>query len=166
LSVWREQALIEAPVERVWDLIGDPNRHPEWWPIVIEVEGLPRIEAGATYMQVSRIASGGTIESIFQIEELDEMREIKLTCTEYGTYGRWLLTEAQDATFADLEMGFASDRASLGAGQNIYWGLLRVPLAKRYLRTWAEASLAGLRAAIDDQPARDRSDASAPSPPA
>jgi uncharacterized protein YndB with AHSA1/START domain len=163
MSVWREQALIGAPVVRVWDLIGDPNRHPEWWPMVIEVEGLPRIEAGATYRQVSRVI-GGTVETTFQIEELDEMREIKLTCTRYGTYARWLITEAQGATFTDLEIGFASDRASLGAGQSIFWGMVRAPLAKRYLRAWAEASLAGLRTAIDAQSADDRSDASTRSP--
>lgn len=130
----------------MWELVGDPNRHPEWWPLVIEVEGLPRLEAGATYRQVSRVLKG-TVETMFQIEELEEMREIRVTCTQYGTYSRWLITEAQGGTFADLEMGFASDRASLGAGQSIYWGLLRAPLAKRYLRTWAEQSLAGLRSA-------------------
>jgi uncharacterized protein YndB with AHSA1/START domain len=149
MSTWREQTLIPASIERVWELVGDPNRHPEWWPTVIEVEGLPRIEAGATYRQVSRVV-GGTVDTTFRIDELDEMREIKLTCTRYGTYSRWLITEAQDATFADVEMGFASDRASLGAGQNILWGMVRAPLAKRYLRTWADASLSGLRAAIDE----------------
>jgi uncharacterized protein YndB with AHSA1/START domain len=163
MSVWREQALIEAPVERVWDLIGDPNRHPEWWPSVIDVDGLPRIEAGVTYKQVSR-AIGGPIETTFQIDELDEMREIKLTCTTYGTYARWLITEAQDATFADLELGFASDRASLGAGQSVLWGTLRAPLARRYLRAWAQESLAGLRAAVDGEPADDHSARSALTP--
>jgi len=140
VSLWREQALIEAPVERVWDLIGDPNRHPQWWPMVLEVEGLPRIEQDATYRQVTRSPTG-SIETTFKIEELDEMREIKVTCTDYGTYARWLITEAQDATFAHVEVGFESDRASLG--------LLRAPLAKRYLRAWADASLAGLRRAIE-----------------
>lgn len=152
--------MIPAPIERVWALVGDPNRHPEWWPTVIDVEGLPRIEAGATYRQVSR-AVGGTVDTTFRIDELDEMREIKLTCTRYGTYARWLITEAQDATFTDLELGFASDRASLGAGQNIFWGMVRAPLAKRYLRTWADASLSGLRAAIDE--ASERAAPSGPS---
>jgi uncharacterized protein YndB with AHSA1/START domain len=27
-----QQTFIDAPVERVWELVGDPNRHPEWWP--------------------------------------------------------------------------------------------------------------------------------------
>ena len=155
LSVWREQALIEAPVERVWDLIGDPNRHPEW-PLVVEVEGLPRIEQDATYRQVSLTPRGGTVETTFQIEKLDELREIKVRCTDYRTYAHWLITGAQDATFADLEIGFESNRAELG--------LLRAPLARRYLRAWAEAPLDGLRAAIDDRSTRDRSDASTHSP--
>ena len=79
------------------------------------------------------------------------MREIKVTCTDYGTYARWLITKAQGATFAHVEVGFESDRASLG--------LLRAPLAKRYLRAWAEASLAGLRRALEA--ARDPSGAPA-----
>jgi len=33
-----QQAFIEAPVERVWELVGDPNRHPEWWPEMLEIE--------------------------------------------------------------------------------------------------------------------------------
>ena len=38
VSRCRRQAFIEAPVEVVWDLIADVERHPEWWPRVIEVE--------------------------------------------------------------------------------------------------------------------------------
>jgi hypothetical protein len=50
-----------------------------------------------------------------------------------------LLTETQDATFADIELGFESDRTSLG--------VLRAPLAKRFLRRWLEMSLVGLHRA-------------------
>ena len=64
---------------------------------------------------------------------------VKLTCQDYGTYARWLLTETQDATFADIELGFESDRTSLG--------VLRAPLAKRFLRRWLEMSLVGLHRA-------------------
>jgi len=141
VTTYREQAVIDAPVEEIWELVGDPNRHPEWWPLVLEVDGLPKIEQDATYRQVSRVAGGKKIETTFQIQKLDEMREIKLVCTDYGTYADWLITPAQDATFADIEIGFRSDRASLG--------VLRAPLAKRYLRAWADASLEGLRRAIE-----------------
>jgi uncharacterized protein YndB with AHSA1/START domain len=33
-----QQVFIDAPIERVWELVGDPNRHPEWWPEMLEVE--------------------------------------------------------------------------------------------------------------------------------
>ncbi len=80
----------------------------------VEVEGLPRIEQDATYRQVSLTPRGGTVETTFQIEKLDELREIKVRCTDYRTYAHWLITGAQDATFADLEIGFESNRAELG----------------------------------------------------
>ena len=32
----RRQIMVDAPFERVWELIGDVNRHPEWWPRVEE----------------------------------------------------------------------------------------------------------------------------------
>lgn len=38
MSDCRGQAYIEAPVQVVWDLIADVERHPEWWPRVLEIE--------------------------------------------------------------------------------------------------------------------------------
>jgi len=38
MSEARQQAYIEAPVEIVWDLLADVDRHPEWWPRVLSVE--------------------------------------------------------------------------------------------------------------------------------
>jgi hypothetical protein len=38
VSDCRQQAWIEAPVEVVWDLIADVNRHLEWWPRVVDVQ--------------------------------------------------------------------------------------------------------------------------------
>ena len=139
VSTWREQVLIEASIQEVWDLVGDPNRYPEWWPDAVEVEGLPRVEPNATYRQVTRFL-GANVESTFRIEKLDDMREIKVVCADFGTNSRWLITAAQDATVAEVELGFESNRASLGP--------LRAPLAKRYLRTWAAETIGGLRGAV------------------
>jgi uncharacterized protein YndB with AHSA1/START domain len=50
VSVCRSQALIHAPADRVWDLVGQPNRHPEWWPRVIEVRG-ERFDEGSAAEQ-------------------------------------------------------------------------------------------------------------------
>jgi uncharacterized protein YndB with AHSA1/START domain len=32
MSEVHEQALIDAPVASVWELVGDPRRYPEWLP--------------------------------------------------------------------------------------------------------------------------------------
>ncbi|MGI9557228.1 MAG: SRPBCC family protein [Solirubrobacterales bacterium] len=141
MSAWREQALIDAPVEEVWKLIGDPNRHPEWWPLVVQVDDLHRIEQDATYRQVTVNPRGdGTMETTFKIEHLEDMREITTQCQDTGMWANWRFTEAQNETFAELEIGFESDRLELG--------VLRAPLAKRYLRRFAEESLEGLRKAV------------------
>jgi ribosome-associated toxin RatA of RatAB toxin-antitoxin module len=41
MSEVRQQVLIEASPEVVWELITDVNRHPEWWPDVEEVHCVP-----------------------------------------------------------------------------------------------------------------------------
>lgn len=66
------QAFIEAPVERVWQLVGDPNRHPDWWPEMLEVE-------------CADLAEG--------------CREVSIFCDGTGVTTRFALTEAQGGTF-------------------------------------------------------------------
>jgi hypothetical protein len=109
MGSWRQQAVIDAPVDVVWGLVGDPNRYPEWAHNVIEVTGLPEVGQGAAFRQQSRLPIGSTTTT-FVIDKLDEMREIRLHCTLSGYYSRWLLTEAQDATFADVEIGMEPSR--------------------------------------------------------
>jgi uncharacterized protein YndB with AHSA1/START domain len=102
---YREQALIEAPVEEVWNLVGDPRRYPEWaGEEFVEVTGLPEVQKGAEYEQVTRSPSGQA-RTTFTIETLDDLHEIRLRCNESGFYARWELTEADGGTFADVEIG-------------------------------------------------------------
>jgi uncharacterized protein YndB with AHSA1/START domain len=37
MSDSRQQVWIDAPLKVVWELIADINRHPQWWPRVVEV---------------------------------------------------------------------------------------------------------------------------------
>ena len=46
---WRQQALIDAPVQEVWSYVGDPARFPEWAHNVINVTGLAEVEEGAEF---------------------------------------------------------------------------------------------------------------------
>ena len=101
----RKQTLIEAPVEQVWAYVGDPRSYPEWAGNVLSVTGLATVEAEAEFQQVSK-SPLGTSETTFRIEELDELRTIKLRCEQSGYYSRpWVLTEAQSQTFAEVEIG-------------------------------------------------------------
>lgn len=134
MSVCRSQALISAPLSRVWDLVGDPRRHPEWWPRVVEVRG-ERFDEGTNYAQITRDPTGRS-ETFWRVERLEDLREIQMRCTQTGTYSRWLLTEAQGNTFVDVEFGM--DPTRLG------YRIFDATLGKAYFRRWLEQSLAAL----------------------
>ena len=144
MSSWRQQALIEAPVESVWELVGDPNRYPEWAADVISVTGLATIDEGSTYRQVSKSPLGKT-ETTFMIEELDELREIKLRCTRSGYYSRWLLTETQDGTFVDAEIGIEPTKLPYRASHAAAGG-------KRYFRRLVDGAIDGIRSVVERTP--------------
>ena len=81
MSSSRSQALIKAPPGRIWELVGDPRRHPEWWPRVIEVRG-ESFEEGSNYAQVTR-STMGSVETVMRVERLEEVREIRMRCDEH-----------------------------------------------------------------------------------
>jgi uncharacterized protein YndB with AHSA1/START domain len=137
MSAAKRQALIDAPVDSIWDLVGNPTRHPEWWPRVIEVEG-QRFDEGDQYVQVTR-GPVGSAETTFLIERMDDLKEVRLTCMTTGTYAHWLLTGAQGGTFVDLEMGMDPKRL----GEKLF----DAALGRRYFKRWAEESIDGLERA-------------------
>ena len=59
-------------------MIGDPERYPEWWPSVVEVNG-ENYDAGEEFVQVSR-GPMGKVETRYLIDECDEPAEIRMTC--------------------------------------------------------------------------------------
>jgi uncharacterized protein YndB with AHSA1/START domain len=138
MSAHRQQAHLDAPLEAVWSLVGAPSRYPEWWPRVIEVRG-ERFEEGDEYAQVTRQPTANTVHSNFLIERRDDLREIRMSCQLTGTYAHWFLTAAQGGTFVELEMGLEPRRL----GHRLF----DMTLGRRYLRSWSEQSLDGLRKA-------------------
>ena len=99
----RQQALIEVPVETLWELVGDVRRHPEWWPRIIDVQ-CEELEQGCTFRQVTK-AAVGKVETDILVERLEGCRELQLRCLDTGTCSRWLLTSTQEGTFVDVELG-------------------------------------------------------------
>ena len=141
MSVSRRQALIHAPPSRIWELVGDPRRHPEWWPRVIEVRG-EKFDEGSNYAQVTRDPTG-TVESTMRVEKLEEVNEIRMRCLQTGTYSRWLLTEAQGDTFVDVEFGMDP----ISVGNRIF----DATLGRLYFRRWLDQSLAALEEVVADR---------------
>lgn len=139
MSTHREQVHLDAPIEAVWELVGTPTRHPEWWPRIIEVRG-ERFEEGDEYAQVIKDPIGGKTESNFLLERCETLREIRMSCQLTGMYADWLLTEAQGGTFVELEMGLEPKRL----GDRVF----DRALGQSYFRRWASQSLDGLREAL------------------
>jgi uncharacterized protein YndB with AHSA1/START domain len=137
MSAHRQHALLDAPLEVVWELVGTPSRYPEWWPRVIEVRG-ERFEEGDEYAQVTKDPIG-TSKSNFLLERLEDLREIRMTCQLTGMYANWLLTPAQGGTFVEVEMGMQARRL----GDRIF----DRALGRTYFRHWTNQSLDALREA-------------------
>ena len=140
----REQRLIDAPVEVVWGLLGDPNRHPEWWPRVVEVE-CEGLEAGCTYREVVQTPLGRD-DMLVRVDALEDCKELLIRCVNTGTFVQMLLTEAQDGTFVDARFGM--EPAKL---QSRVFDLVA---GKRYFRAWLRDSLAAMQEAARGRLAR------------
>jgi hypothetical protein len=148
MSLCRQHAWINAPPQKIWELVGDPNRHSQWWPRVLDVqcEGL---EEGCVYRQVYS-SPMGVIETDVSVERLDDCHELRVRCLNTGTYTRWLMTAAQGGTFIDAEFGLDP--------QTVRTRVFDQLAGKRYFRRWLEESLDALEAVTSQS--EDRAKAS------
>jgi Polyketide cyclase / dehydrase and lipid transport len=138
-----QQVFIDAPPETVWQLVGDPNRHPDWWPEMIEVE-CADLRDGCRYR--------GVVKGLFRpqehdllIERLDTCQEVCIACKGTGVSTRFVLTSAQGGTF--VEGRFAIEPNSVGMK------VVGAVTGRRYMRSWLERSLENLRHAAEQVPA-------------
>jgi hypothetical protein len=141
MSACRVQAQVDVPPDTLWELVGNVERHPEWWPRVVGVqcEGL---EEGCSYRQVLK-SPMGVVETDVSIERLDDCRELTLRCLDTGTYAHWLMAEAQGGTFLDVEFGLDPKSTRLR--------VFDVVAGRRYFRRWLEESIDALRKAANER---------------
>jgi uncharacterized protein YndB with AHSA1/START domain len=145
MASFRQQALIDAPLEEVWTMVSDPVKGPQWSEDVVAVTGVPtKIEKGSVFEMTSRGPMGIKATTPFRVEKFDDMHEIKMTCQVSGFYSRWVLTEAQGGTFTELELGFdkLEHRRPLSATT------VAALHTKSYLRRTVDKLLDGLRRAV------------------
>ena len=139
----RQQAFIDAPPERIWELVGDPNRHPDWWPDVLEVE-CADLREGCRYRGVVKGPFRAS-EHDLVIERLDTCQEVCITCVGTGVTTRFVLTAAQGGTF--VEGHFAIEPNSIGTK------VVAIVSGRRIMRSWLERSLENLKAVAERAPA-------------
>jgi uncharacterized protein YndB with AHSA1/START domain len=142
MSEARQQAYIDAPVEDVWHLLEDVDRHPEWWPRVVEVE-CEGMEAGCTYREVVQTPFGKD-EMALRVDRLEDCKELLIRCVNTGTFVRFALTEAQDGTFLDASFGMEPSK--------LKYRMFDMVVGRRYFRSWLEQSLEAMQRACG-QPA-------------
>jgi uncharacterized protein YndB with AHSA1/START domain len=142
MSEVHEQTVLDAPVSAVWELVGDPARYAEWLPRVFEIQG-ERFEEGAEFVQVSRHPLVGRNEAHFLIDEMDELREIRMHCTISGMFAHWQLTEAQGGTF--LHAAFGMD--PLRPRDRV----IDFTVGRRFFRRWLTEAVDGLKSAVDQR---------------
>jgi polyketide cyclase/dehydrase/lipid transport protein len=141
MSCYRQQAHIDVPPATLWELVGNVERHSEWWPRVIDVH-CDGLEEGCSYRQVFQ-SPIGVIETDVSVERLAGCQELLLRCLDTGTYTRWLLTEAQGGTFIDAEFGLDPKTTRTR--------VFDVVAGKRYFRRWLDESIEGLRRAAHEE---------------
>jgi uncharacterized protein YndB with AHSA1/START domain len=144
MASWKQQTLIEAPVQEVWELLIDPKRGPDWSEDVIAVTGVPiRIEKGTVFELTGRGPLGIKATTPHRVEEFDDMHEIKMQCQVSGFYSHWLLTKAQGGTFTELELGVEPlEQRTLSARA------MAALHTKSFLRRTADKTLDGLQRAV------------------
>jgi uncharacterized protein YndB with AHSA1/START domain len=140
MSAVREQALLDAPVPKVWELIGNPARYPEWFPRVLEIEG-ERYEEGGRFVMVTQHPVVGRDEPHMLIDEMNDLHEIRMHCTVSGMFVHWQLTDAQGGTFVDAEFGMDPIRARDH--------VIDRTVGRRFFRRWLDEAVDGLKRAAE-----------------
>ena len=144
MSVVHEHVLLDAPSSTVWELVGDPRRYPEWLPRVFEIQG-ERFEERAEFVQVSKQPLFGRSEAYFQIDRMNELREIRMHCTVSGMFVHWRLTDAQGGTFVDAVFGMEPLRRRDR--------VIDFTVGRRFFRRWLVEAVESLkRATRGDSP--------------
>jgi hypothetical protein len=135
---------IEAPLEHVWELVGDPNRHPDWWPDVIEAE-CADIREGCRYRGVVK-GPFGAAEHALLLERLEDCREVSIYCEGTGVTTRFVLAEAQGGTFVEGNFGIEPN----SIGLKVFGALA----GRRIMSSWLQKSLENLKAVAERAPAQ------------
>jgi hypothetical protein len=143
MSDYRAHAHLDAPLDEVWALVGNPATYPRWWPIAVEIRG-ETFEVGDVYTQVLGQFAGRRVEYVRMIDRRDELKELRWSCPTTGGFQHWQLTAAQGGTFVDMEMGLRP--AALP------YRVFDRTVGRWFIKRWADQAIDGLREALASPP--------------
>ena len=138
-------AVIDAPIERVWEVLRDFNSHTAWHPVVAESEiegGEPSDQVGCVRRFTLRVAlvrtTFGREERIELVLAVDRARVLALTLAALGGYA------AEDMTHDEgwRLLGDPVGRRLLASLQRMGRSELAVPIISTQLVTDAHADVA------------------------
>jgi uncharacterized protein YndB with AHSA1/START domain len=145
VSEARQQAYIDAPIGVVWELLENVDRHPEWWPRVLEVECDEDFEPGCTYREVLK-GPVGEEDMVLRVDRMEDCKELLIRCVNTGTFVHWLLTEARDGTFVDARFGMEPAK--------LQYRVFDWVAGKRHFRNWLEQSVEAMQRVAPERAAR------------
>lgn len=117
--------IVNAPIERVWQVVGDFNGLPRWHPIVVD----SHIEPGATSGSIGCVRNYGRHDGLRLREKLTGLDPERYTCT-------YILLEPPFAV-ADYAASIRLSRVTLPESTYVRW------------EAWFECSEADERALVD-----------------
>jgi uncharacterized protein YndB with AHSA1/START domain len=114
VPVARRSRVLAAPLEDLWQTIGDPHHLPRWWPRVERVED---VDDGA-FTELMRTAKGKAVRADFRLLETDEQAH-SLTWEQQleGTPFARVLREAR--TSVSLEQADGGTRVTIELEQKL-----------------------------------------------
>lgn len=138
MSLLEIEERVDAPPERVWEVVADPRNLPRWDRHIVEVEGVPEdgLRRGSTYTTVMGFM-GVRAHVRATVEEIDPPRYARLrlgglmdatveTWVRPDGPGRTILSHRIDYRFVGGPLGTLAARAvrSLGARSLLRRGAL------------------------------------------
>jgi hypothetical protein len=85
---------------------------------------------------ISLPSPNGPVEAVWVVERMVDLKEAHFRCTRTGSYARFALTPAQEATFVEAEAGMLP--------KNIRYRLLRTVAGAPYYRLWLRDAINAL----------------------
>jgi uncharacterized protein YndB with AHSA1/START domain len=117
---------LAAPLESVWQLIGDPHHLPRWWPRVERVED---VRDGA-FTEVMRTAKGKVVRADFELALADgHTHTLRWEQQLLGTPFEGLFSSAE--TEITLEQMGSGTQVTIELRQALTGGLSRITGANR-----------------------------------